>query len=69
MPDYRVDYMRAGATVETVEYPRDRAEAMTLARKRSREHGTAYAIRSDDDRDTGQRVYDRGFFSYREGEF
>lgn len=73
MTTYRVDWAEADDAINADPHVFDapsRESAMRIAATTSRKHGTAYAIATGrDGRDTGQRVYDRGRFSYAEGEF
>lgn len=65
---YRIDYADADDKVVVI-HGQTREQAMSRARAASKANGTAYAIRTVDGNDTGQRVYHDGFFSRTDDEF
>jgi hypothetical protein len=70
MTDFRIDYMGDnGPNDVVIVWQTDRKAAMLAACQLSRKIGTVYAVRSDSDGDTGQRVYENGRFCYADGDF
>lgn len=65
---YRYDYEKDGQII-AVQVPEGRAECMRQACRASGRHGSAYAIRTQDGADTGQRVYHGGHFSHDDDDF
>ena len=69
MTTYRIDYQPVSSPIKVEFFGTDRARAMRAARRASKAHGTAYAIATTDDQDTGQRVYADGYFSRQDDAF
>lgn len=64
---YRIDYQDGDQIVPVFDLTR--TDAMSLARKMSKKHGSAYAIASQNGQDIGQKVYHDGRFSHADDSF
>lgn len=68
MVTYRYDYEHEGEVV-VIHTLEGRTQCMWNAVIASRRFGSVYAIRNENGKDTGQRVYTNGRFEYAEGNF
>lgn len=65
---YRVDYEDHHGITHVI-HDLTRERAMKLAHTRAQTYDSAYAIRTDDGKDVGQRVYSRGYSPYTDNVF